>query len=334
MPSLKNKVMKLNFKQIIFYALFLFLGLYIFSFIYKEYDMERISDMLKIINYKWLILSLLLGLFSHFIRALRWNLLIEPLGYKPKIQNSFMAVLIMYCVNILLPRAGEVARCGILKRYDDVPFTSLIGTVVIERIADMIVLGAISVFVLLMYYADILQFFNVNSENLKSFSDLPFLKLAIIAVVVVVIGILVLRYLLKHPKIGGKVNDIKEKFADGIKAILKLKNTWLFVFYSFAIFIVYLFMLYLNFWAYPPTAHLTLRMGIVTFFLSALAMLAPIQAGIGPWHFMVINTLVIYGIDKEIGQDFALLAHTSTNLIYLVIGFIAFLLLPVFNKKV
>jgi uncharacterized protein (TIRG00374 family) len=326
--------MKLNIRQVIFYTIFLLVGIYIFRFIYKEYDMSRISEMLKIIDYKWLVISLAFGILSHFIRALRWIMLIEPLGYKARVRNSFLAVLILYCVNIIVPRAGEVARCGVLKRYDNVPLASLIGTVIIERIADVIVLGLIALFVLIRFYEDILKFFNVNSDSLLSFDEIPILKLVIIGVAAILVGIVALRYLLNHPKIGSKVRELKDKFMDGIKAILKLKNRWLFIFYSLAIFVVYLFMLYFIFWAYPPTEHLTLGMGIVTFFMSALAMLAPIQAGIGPWHFMVISTLAIYGIDKPVGQDFALLAHTSTNMIYLIIGFVAFLLLPIVNKKV
>lgn len=325
--------MNLNVRNIIIYLLFLGLGIYLFINVYKEYEMERFVNVLKQTNYYWLSLSLALSIISHLLRALRWNLLINPLGYKPKLKNSFIAVLLMYCVNILIPRAGEVARCGVLKKYDKVPFSSLVGTVVIERIADIIVLGLITVYVIVFYNADILSFFNHNQNNLNGIDEVPITKMLLLLLVLIAAGLLTIRLLMRSKKFGDKVSELVNSFINGIKSILQLKQKWLFIFYSLAIFATYLIMLYLIFFAYPPTAHLSLGQGIVTFFLSALAMLAPIQAGMGAWHFMVVNTLVIYNIPRDVGLDFALLAHTSTNLIYLVIGFVAYLFLPLLNQR-
>jgi len=323
--------MKLNIKNILLYVVFLIAGIFLFMHIYKDFDRQEITSLLKMVDYRWLSLSLVISLFSHYLRALRWNLLIEPLGYKPAIKNTFMAVLVLYGVNIIVPRAGEVARCGVLKQYEKVPFTSLVGTVLIERIADVIVLGFISVYVLIAYYADILQFFNVN--EMKSLEDIAITKILLLIVAVILLGVFMYWLMNKNQKIKAKIDELKENFVSGIKTIGQLKKRGLFVFYSIGIYVVYLAMLYFIFFAYPPTSHLTLGVGLFTFFMSALAMLAPIQAGIGAWHFMVIQALGIYGIGESAAKDFALLAHTSTNMVYLVIGLIAYLLLPLLNRN-
>jgi hypothetical protein len=120
---------------------------------------------------------------------------------------------------------------------------------------------------------------------------------------------------------------------EGIKSIAKLENKWIFAGHTLFIFVMWLFMLYVIFKAYPPTEHLSLETGMITFLMGGLAMLAPVQGGIGPWHFMVYETLFIYGIDKADGKVFALIAHASTNLIYLVLGLAALLVIPLLNRK-
>jgi hypothetical protein len=126
---------------------------------------------------------------------------------------------------------------------------------------------------------------------------------------------------------------IKHNFVLGIKSIARLENKWAFVGHTLFIFLMWLLMLYVIFFSYEPTSNLSLETGMITFMMGGLAMLAPVQGGIGPWHFMVYETLFIYGIDKADGKVFALIAHTSTNLIYLVLGLAAFVILPLINSR-
>jgi hypothetical protein len=130
-----------------------------------------------------------------------------------------------------------------------------------------------------------------------------------------------------------KLRLIKQHFLEGIQSIAKLENKWLFIGHTLFIFIMWLFMLYVIFKAYPPTAHLSLEVGMITFLMGGLAMLAPVQGGIGPWHFMVYETLFIYGIDKGDGKVFALIAHACTNLIYLFLGLAALMIIPLINNR-
>src|SRR6056297_2876537 len=124
-------------KKLFRILLFLVVGILIFIYIYKDLQFTKIEDALNNLDYKWIVLSGIFGLLSHFIRALRWNLLIEPLSHKPGLTNTYLAVLVLYLFNILIPRGGEVARCTVISRYEKISFSSLFGTVVSERLADL-----------------------------------------------------------------------------------------------------------------------------------------------------------------------------------------------------
>ena len=154
----------------------------------------------------------------------------------------------------------------------------------------------------------------------------PAIFIRLLAIAVVVLAFLLFNHYYnrnKHDRgnlFVKKIRLIRQNFLEGIKSIAKLENKWIFVGHTLFIFVMWLFMLYVIFKAYPPTEHLSLETGMITFLMGGLAMLAPVQGGIGPWHFMVYETLFIYGIDKADGKVFALIAHASTNLIYLVLG--------------
>jgi hypothetical protein len=258
------------------------------------------------------------------------------LGYRPKKINSFLAVLILYMTNLVIPRAGEVARCTVLAKYEDIPASKLIGTVVIERFADVIALFSFAVIIILTNLEVVSRFFEAHPaiyENILKFLSVKYIIASVAVLIIFFLLIIVFKSHLKKNRIVKKIILLKNEFVEGIKSISRLKNTWLFIGHTVLIYLMYLLMLYVVFFAYEPTQNLSLQVALVTFLMGGLAMLAPVQAGIGPWHFMVIETLILYGIDKYEGKVFALIAHTSTNMIYLVIGVIAFILLPVINTS-
>ena len=120
---------------------FFILGIVLFWLVYKDQDINRIKSILSNeVNYFWIVVSVFLGLLSHISRSIRWNLIIEPLGHKPRLLNTFLSVMIGYLMNLALPRMGEISKCGVLSRYEKIPFTKLIGTVVLERLIDVLVL--------------------------------------------------------------------------------------------------------------------------------------------------------------------------------------------------
>jgi uncharacterized protein (TIRG00374 family) len=250
--------------------------------------------------------------------------------------------MIMYFVNLLLPRAGEVFRCTILGRYEKIPFAKLAGTVFVERLADLITMMLLAVVIFLSQIGIFLSFFDAHPALKMNLLRLFSWRNVILGCSVIVL--LLLAYILfnryyrlkssekTYPLIK-RIRLIRQNFVSGIRSIAQLENKWLFIGHTLFIFVMWLFMLYVIFLAYEPTSHLSLRSGMVTFLMGGLAMLAPVQGGIGPWHFMVYETLFLYGIDKADGKVFALIAHATTNLIYLFFGLIALLIIPMINKR-
>ena len=285
----------------------------------------------------------MLGVLAQVSRAIRWNMLIRPMGYNPRLFNTFLSVLILYFVNLLAPRAGEVVRCSVLSKYEKIPFTKLVGTVFVERMADFVTLVMLAIVIIVTQLGIFVKFFEVHPDMKNKLEIL----LSVRNIVIGISGLLLLSVLYfvirKYFRKKGSENKntlidrlkhIKYNIVEGIRSILKLENKWYFIGHTLFIFLMWLLMLYVVFLAYEPTRHLSIWTGMITFLMGGLAMLAPVQGGIGAWHFMVIETLFIYGIDKAHGKIFALIAHTTTNILYyMIFGIIAFVLLPILNNR-
>ncbi len=322
-------------KQVYQTFIFLVIGIGIFVYIYKDLQLDKIKDALGSLKYEWIVLSGIFGLSSHFIRALRWQQLIEPLAHKPRTLNTYLAVLVLYLFNILIPRGGEVARCSVLDRYEKIPFTKLLGTVVTERLSDLTIFFLILI-LLIFWDAPLLDQFARNNPGLvQGFRDVFTSKYFYISIVAVGAGLYFLFFSGKRSqsKLMDKILKIKEQFREGISTIYKTKNKFLYILYTLMIIFLWLLMLYVVFFAYEPTANLSFRVAAITFAISSFAFILPIQAGIGAWHFMVIQSLFLFGVDKDTGAVFALIAHTFTNLIFLAVGTLAFILFPIINNK-
>jgi hypothetical protein len=325
--------------SILKYLAFLSIGIFVFWWVYKDEPITKYKSDFRNLNYWWILLSVFLNLLSQVSRAIRWNMLIKPLGYTPRVVNSYFSVVLLYFVNLLLPRAGEVFRCSVLSRYEKIPFAKLAGTVFVERMADFITLVLLAILIIASQFGVFVSFFESHQEVKTNLQNL-----VSVANVLIGMGVILLMamaffmfnlYFRKHKTNSTffkKLRLIKHNFVLGIKSIAKLENKWAFIGHTMFIFVMWLMMLYVIFFAYEPTSHLSLETGMITFLMGGLAMLAPVQGGIGPWHFMVYETLFIYGIEKADGKVFALIAHSSTNLIYLVLGLLAFIVLPLINS--
>jgi glycosyltransferase 2 family protein len=321
-------------KKIIFstlkYLAFFALGILIFWLLYRKIEWPTLIDAIKGLKYHWLIVSVIFGLLSQFSRALRWKMLMSPMGYRPSTINTFLSVLVLYFINLVVPRAGEVARCAVLSRTDKVPFSKLIGTVFTERLADIAMLLLLAVIIFAMNVGIVSRFFELHPDLLENLSKFLTFRTIFIIISVVIVILSLFLYLKKRFSTSerkGRLGAIKNQIIEGMKSIIHMEKKWLFIGHTVFIFLMWLIMLYVVFLAYGPTEHLTIRTGTVVFLMGGLAMLAPIQGGIGPWHFMVVETLLLYGIAREEGLIFALVAHTTTSLIYIVLGGLALLIL-------
>jgi glycosyltransferase 2 family protein len=324
---------KLTLKTLRFLGFFA-TGAFIFWLIYKDQDIERIKSVLKHdVNYLWVIVSLVIGLLSHMGRTLRWELMIKPVGHKPRLLNTFLSVMIGYLMNLAFPRMGEISRCGVLSRYEKISFTKLIGTVVAERLVDMITLLLLLLIVIISQFGKMLEFLHSNPEieaNLNSIIFSPFLTGGIIAMVFLII---IFRKTLKNTLLYKKIAHVLANLKEGFISIRSIEKKGWFFFYSIAIWLLYYAMLYMVFFAFDFTSHLGPLAALTTFVLASFGMVAPVQGGIGAWHFMSIEALSLYGIAKENGIIFAFVSHTSMTLMIIIIGIISLIILPFINRN-
>jgi hypothetical protein len=326
---LKKTVIKI-FKFLAFFTL----GAFIFWLIYKDQDIERIKSVLKNdVTYIWVVISLVIGLLSHISRTLRWGLMIEPIGHKPRFINTFLAVMVGYLMNMAFPRMGEISRCGVLSRYEKISFTKLIGTVVAERLVDMISLLALLGLVIVAQFGKMLHFLQQNPEiqqKLNSVLKSPFLLFGLIIMLVL---FYVFRKAFKHTIIFKKLVEILNNFKEGFISIRSIKKKGWFYFHSVFIWAMYYFMLYAVFFSFDFTRDLNPIAGLTTFVFASFGMVAPVQGGIGAWHFMAKEALSLYGVANENGIIFAFVAHSSMTGMIIIIGIISLLALPFINRR-
>lgn len=312
-------------------TLFFLIGIILFWYVYRNFDLHSISDAIKGLKFKWIFLSVILGLISHFIRALRWGMLIKPMGYNPKKINLFLSVLVLYFINLVIPRGGEFARCAVITKSEKIPFIKLLGTVFIERVTDFIA------FIIIFFVILIWQFSVVERLFYSLTMDFSHLQSKTISLVIVASLILVFYIISKRlglfKRFAAKINMVQGDMKEGFKSILQIRNKWTYLSYTILIFILWSVMFYVIYLAYPPTSALPFSSAIFAYTIGTFAYLLPIQAGIGVWHFLIIESLFLFGLDKESGMMFALIAHTFSDLIYLVFGTLSFMIIPLIKNR-
>ncbi|MFO7829755.1 MAG: lysylphosphatidylglycerol synthase transmembrane domain-containing protein [Bacteroidales bacterium] len=320
-------------RKIIQSGIFFVIGAALFWYVYKDLNVSKIKSELGHLAYGWILLSLVFNLLSQLTRAYRWKKLIAPMGYQPGNLNLFLSVMVLAFTNLVIPRGGEIARCGVITKYDKVPFTKLVGTVFIERITDFAALIFLF-FVLLAWQFPVIQKLfqsaNINLEFSEYKSKVIIYSSAIIFIVLL---LFVLYKLNVFKKFRRKIHQVKMDFSEGFKTIVSIKGKGMYIFQTFLIYFFWLLMLYVMFFAYEPTRDLTLGNAAFTFAIATFAFILPIQGGIGAWHYVVIQCLLLFGISSQDGMVFALIAHTFTNLVYLFFGAVALIILPLVNKN-
>jgi len=318
--------------RIVQFVLFPALGLFIIWQLYREQKVSDIVDVLRNdFNYSWIWLSAILAIFSHLSRAMRWQMLIESAEKKTRLSNTFWAVMTGYLANYALPRLGEVSRCGVLSKYENISFTRVVGTVVAERLIDVLMLMLIvaTVFAIQFDFLKDFIFTTLNIEDIASLFKSPFTYLFL---VLLVIALWLLKRNIHKIALFKKLKGLTAKFLEGLVSIKNVKNKPLFLFHTLFIWTMYFLMIYVCFFSMEETSHLTLGAGITILFTGSLGMLAPVQGGIGPWHFMVIATLKLYGVPADSANIFALVAHAAQTGMIIVTGLLAFIILPIINK--
>jgi glycosyltransferase 2 family protein len=269
----------------------------------------------------YLLIMALVAMASHVLRAVRWRMLLEPTGNKVSLSNSFLSLMIGYLVNMAVPRGGEVSRCYNLYKLEETPVEVSFGTVVVERIVDLICL------ILLIGIS-----FIVEWTRLKAFIDtLDFSRsgsssfsIWIILAIVVLIGLIVAVYLLRNNQ---KLRKILIGFKDGVMAIFQLKNKTLFIFYSIAIWTLYFIMSYFVVIAFPETRELGVSAVLTLFAIGSIAMAAPLPGGAGSYHTLVpLGLVMLYNLPKSEAIAFVFIFHGWQTVIMILAGVISLII--------
>ncbi|HBB92718.1 MAG: hypothetical protein A2X22_04405 [Bacteroidetes bacterium GWF2_49_14] len=330
----KYKKLILN---ILKYLLFLSVGIGLFLWVYRDQDMNSLWAGLSEFHYGWIIASLGIALLSHFLRALRWRMLLDSIGYKPGVLNVFLSILVMYLANFAAPRMGEVTRCGILTRYEKIPFTAQLGTVVIERMVDVVILLLIIICVLLFDWNVLTDYLSdkmsVRDSGKYSFlTSWWFLSVAGLFVFLGILAVVFRRTLLKA-SITRKIVSYFEKFVEGLKSILHLKKPLIFILLTIGIYACYFMMTWFVMIAFTPTMHLSPFVALAVLAMGSVGMVIPSLGGIGTYHSFVVATLKLYGTSAYNSTLLAFVLHGSTSVFLIFIGAIALIILPVVNPS-
>ena len=302
--------------------------------------MQEVWNDIKVANYYWLIVALVLAIISHIFRALRWNLLINSLDYKTKLSTTFYAVMIGYLANTAVPRMGEFARCGVLSKKEKIPFNALFGTVISERIFDLVTLIVIIFLVLIFQFKSLggflSQTFGPFFQSLTS--NIPTLimytSIGLVVVLVIYFALKALKERIKKLPLYNKIRGFYDGLMDGVKTIMKLKEKWLFLFYTFLIWLFYALMVYFPVYMLPETSGLTFADALTILAIGSLGIVAPVPGGIGAYHFIVKAVLVeIFNIGGNAAGSFAAITHAGQTLLSLVVGGLSYIYIGVLSRK-
>lgn len=314
----------------LWYVVFLALGVALLWFSFRNIDLSQLWTDIKSAKYSWMLLSLACLAISLFFRALRWNIQIEALGYKTRASSTYGAVLIAYLANCIFPRLGEVVRCSVLKRKENIPFDKTLGSVISERIIDLLVLFGLA-FLVIVFQWKLLGSL-VTSWMVPLLNKL--INNVLLGIVVILAGIVGIVLLIKIIKRNKKIASLWHGFLDGIKSVVTMKKKWRFVLYTLGVWGFYVVMTWLPFYMLPETSHLGLVEAITLLGIATLGVVAPVPGGIGTYHFIAITLLSgFYGISEQVAGSFAAINHGSQMIFYLITGVIAYVVMFFFDKR-
>jgi uncharacterized protein (TIRG00374 family) len=300
-------------------------------------EKEKILDSFKSANYFWVVVSVLISLLSHFLRAFRWNYLLKPAGYAVKPTNAVGAVLVGYFANYGLPRMGEITRCTLVTKYDDVPFEVALGTVITERIVDMLLLIVIFFLTLFAQFSQLKELtveylYNPLMSKLSGILAHPTKFIILVSIFVVgLIGLILIRKKISG-LLKGKFGNIIKGFAKGLSSVKDIDKKFQFIALSLAIWASYFYSLYFCFFAFEGTSHLGHSECLAILLFGTLGVVFS-PGGLGAYPAIVTALLTYYGIEQISAFSFPWMAWTSQFILIVVLGLLSLILLPIINKS-
>ncbi|MEP3837224.1 MAG: lysylphosphatidylglycerol synthase transmembrane domain-containing protein [Algibacter sp.] len=314
-----------NIKNILKITLPLLLGVFLVWYSLSQISIGELIKYFKKADYTYIVLGMFFGLLSHLSRAYRWRFQLEPMGYKIKLGNSIMAVFATYLINYTIPRAGEVARASILTNYEGVPFEKGFGTIVAERIADLIVMfGIIAVTLFLQF--DFIYGFLVEKFN-------PF-KIAVSFAILLGLGLLFLRIIKRSSsKIALKIKGFVNGLIEGVLSIFKMKKKWAFIFHTLFIWTMYVLMFYVTTYSLQEMSNIPFA-AVLIGFIAASFSIAATNGGIGSYPEAIVLVFTsLFFIPEDPSRAFGWIVWSAQTVLIIIFGGLSLVYLPIFNRN-
>ena len=297
------------------------LGGAILWWMYRDTDFKVMEEtVLHNMDWGWMLFSLVFGVTAQVFRGVRWRQTLEPLGERPRVWDCIHAVFISYASSLIIPRSGELARCGVLAKYDGTSFMKALGTVVTERVIDTLLILLVTVVVILSQWGVFGSFFDKTSINLgdtlMGFTTTGYVVTAICLAITVVFLWAMLKKFAFITKLKQMAGNVKE----GILSLQNVGNKWLFVLYTVAIWLSYFLHFWITFKCFDFTEHLNVTVALVCFIVGSISVIVPTPNGAGPWHFAVKTILIIYGVADADAVAFVLIVHTIQTALVPLLG--------------
>jgi len=327
-------------KKVLKNLLFLSFGALLLWWSFRQMEIDTLVKTIREANYFWVFAAMFMGLLSHLSRAMRWRQLINGADESSSLRSTFLGVMSGYLMNFIVPRMGEVSRCAVVNQREDIPIDKLIGTVITERLFDLITLGVISVGIYL-YQFDLINDFlqnvlpsdpcNLTGGAVENTGNMG--KIITFSVLGLILLFVAYKLLQKPAEIKAKiVGFIKNSWA-GVMSITKLKNPWLFLFHTVFIWAMYFITAYFIFFALDATSHLGVFAGLFVLLVGTLAIVIPVPGGLGTYHTMVMLGLTMLSVDCKDGLQFATVSHGAQMIMIFVIGGLSLLVISLDRKK-
>lgn len=297
------------------------LGGGILWWMYRNFDFNLLRSTLNGgMNWWWMAFSLVFGVTAQLFRGLRWKQTLEPVGENPRTSTCVHAVFLSYAASLIIPRIGEITRCGVLSKYDGTSFSKSLGTVVTERIIDSLLVLLITAIVFLSQAKVFYNFFEETGTNLTEwackFTATGYIVTALCVVALFLLLFIIMRKLTIFARFRETIREIKE----GVMSLKDVKNKTLFTLYTLGIWGSYFLHYYITFFCFDFTMGLGLNVALVSFIVGSIAVIVPTPNGMGPWHFAVKTILVLYGVQETNAETFVIIVHTIQTALIPLLG--------------
>lgn len=341
-------------KKVVQFILFLGVGLGVMALVYRAQErafqeqcrldgipdsdcrlLDKLWSDFSGVHLGWMGLVVLAFTVSNLLRAARWKQLLDPMGHNTRLSNGFLTILLGYFANLGFPRVGEIVRVGTLARYEGIPVEKVMGTLVVDRLADVACLVLVIGAAFLLEGQTLLNFIGAQPDKADgSFWGSPWLWMSALLGLASLGLAYRFRQRLSQLNIFRKLGGLLAGFGEGLRSVLRLKHPSLFALYSVGIWLMYYLQCYFNLLAFAPTAHLSGSAALMVFVFGTLGIVVPSPGGMGTFHLLAIAALSLYGIGGADAFSYANIAFFALTIFYnLTGGVLALILLPILNRK-